>query len=104
MDHTQELREHLVKLLTWGDAHVDFEKTVKDIPEQMMGKRPSSMPYSLWELLEHIRLAQRDILDFCRDSEYAAPAWPAGYWPDSETPPRREAWTQSVADFRSDRE
>jgi len=104
MDQNSELRNHLVKLLTWNDAHVDFDKAVHGVPPSVQGGRPQSMPYSPWELLEHLRLAQRDILDFCRDPAYAAPKFPAGYWPGAEAPPTPEAWDQSVAEFRADRE
>jgi len=104
MDQNSELRKHLVKLLTWHDAHVDFDDAVHGVPPLVQGVRPQSMPYSPWELLEHLRLAQRDILDFCRDPAYLAPNFPAGYWPGAEAPPTPEAWDQSVAEFRADRE
>jgi hypothetical protein len=103
MDQNSELRNHLVKVLTWSDAHVDFDKAVNGVPPSVQGVRPQSMPYSPWELLEHLRLAQRDILDFCRDPAYSAPTWPAGYWPATQAPPTPEAWDQSVAEFQADR-
>lgn len=98
------LREQLVKLLGWQDAHVNFDDVVEGIPQEKQGVRPQGLPYSLWELLEHMRLTQRDILDFCRDPAYRAPKWPEGYWPKSTVPPAPEAWQESVAAFRADRD
>jgi DinB superfamily len=98
------LREQLVKLLAWQDAHVNFDDAIQDVPPDMQGVRPKGMPYSVWELLEHMRLAQRDILDFCRDPAYKAQKWPDDYWPKHTSPPTPESWQQSVAAFRADRD
>lgn len=98
------LREQLIKLLGWQDAHVNFDVAVEGIPPQLQGVRPEGLPYSPWQLLEHMRLTQRDILDFCRDPAYEAPKWPDDYWPQSTIPPTPEAWLGSVAAFRADRE
>lgn len=97
------LRAHLSRLLEWEDAHRGFDAAVRDIPPGLRGTRPEGLPYSPWELLEHLRLAQRDILDFCRDPEYEAPASMDAYWPTSPEPPTAEAWDESVAAFRADR-
>jgi hypothetical protein len=97
------LREQLIKLLGWQDAHVNFDSAVEGIPTPLQGVRPEGLPYSLWQLLEHMRLTQRDILDFCRDSVYKAPKWPDAYWPKGTVPPTPEAWEESVAAFRADR-
>src|SRR6476646_1973409 len=99
MDPNRPLREHLTKLLDWRDAHADFDAAVKDMPFELAGDRPGGLPYSPWELLEHLRLAQRDILDFCRDPKYAEKKWPDDYWPDDPAPPTPTAWTESVAAF-----
>jgi len=104
MEQTDVLREQLIKLLSWQDAHVNFDDAVEGIPPQLQGVRPEGLPYSLWQLLEHMRLTQRDILDFCRDQAYEAPKWPDNYWPKSTIPPTPEAWQESVAAFRADRE
>jgi uncharacterized damage-inducible protein DinB len=104
MEQTGMLREQLIKLLGWQDAHVNFDEAVEGIPPQVQGVRPEALPYSLWQLLEHMRLTQRDILDFCRDPAYEAPKWPDDYWPKSIIPPTPEAWQESVAAFRDDRE
>ncbi len=98
------LRRHLLKLLGWRDAHVDFDAAIEDIPAEFYGVQPEGVPYSLWQLLEHLRFTQRDILDFCRDPAYAAPKWPDDYWPATVAPPTPEAWHDSVAAFRADQE
>ena len=98
------LREQLVKLLGWQDAHVNFDDAVEGIPPRVQGVRPEGLPYSLWELLEHMRITQRDILDFCRDPAYEAPKWPDDYWPKDTIPPTPESWQKSVGAFRADRD
>lgn len=97
------LRSHLARLLDWEDAHRGFDAAVRDIPSGLRGMRPDGMPYSPWELVEHMRLAQRDILDFCRDPGYEEPPGMAAYWPTDPEPPTAEAWDESVAAFRADR-
>ena len=103
MNDTRSLRKHLIALLDWKDAHVGFDAVVAGLSADVLGARPASLPYSPWELLEHLRLAQRDILDFCRDPSYSAPSWPADYWPPTPGPPAPGAWETSVAAFRDDR-
>ena len=98
-----ELRRQLVALLTWKDAHVDFDTAVKGLPRKLRGVQPKGLPYSPWQLLEHLRLAQRDILEFCIDPAYRTRKWPDAYWPPSASPPNAKAWGQSVAAFRADR-
>lgn len=97
------LRKQLAALLNWQDAHVDFETAVKGLPPRLRGVQPQGLPYSAWQLLEHLRLAQRDILEFCVDPDYHALKWPDDYWPKSPVPPTPKAWQQSVADVRADR-
>ena len=104
MERSDMLREQLIKLLDWQDAHVNFDDAVEGIPAQSQGVRPEGLPYSPWQLLEHVRLTQRDILDFCRDPSYEAPKWPDDYWPKSAIPTTPEAWQESVAAYRADRE
>ena len=104
MDHDAPLREHLAKLLDWRDAHADFDAAVADFPPRLRGVRPEGLPYSAWQLLEHLRFTQRDILDFCRDPNYEEPQWPDAYWPRGAEPPGAAAWDESVAAFRRDRE
>lgn len=97
------LRKHLASLLSWQDAHVDFDTAVKGLPPRLRGVQPPGLPYSAWQLLEHLRLAQRDILDFCVDPAYRAPKWPEAYWPKSPAPPTPKAWQQCIAAVRADR-
>lgn len=96
------LRKHVAALLRWEDAHVGFDAAIQDVPLRVRGVRPQGLPYSAWQLLEHLRLAQRDILDFCRSPRYRAPKWPDDYWPRSSKPPSAGAWRRSVAAFRAD--
>jgi hypothetical protein len=96
------LRQHVVKLLDWQEAHVGFEAAIAGIPASLRGTAPEGLPYSPWQLLEHLRLTQYDILEFCRNPDYVAPDWPADYWPPTAAPPTATAWDQSTAAFRRD--
>ena len=98
------LRTHLRKLLDWRDAHAGFDAAVDGIPPEFRGRQPEGLPYSPWQLLEHLRLAQHDILDFCRNPEYGEMKWPDDYWPASAEPPSAEAWDESIAGYRADRD
>jgi DinB superfamily len=101
-DHDTSLREHLVSLLTGSNAHADFEAAIKDFPAELRGKRPAGMDHSPWELVEHLRIAQWDILDFSRNPKYKERPWPSGYWPESPEPPDEKAWDKAVRAFRKD--
>lgn len=104
--HNSDLRAHVLELLRGGHAHVTFEDAVADLPESLRGKRHKSLPYSPWELVEHIRISQRDILDYTvapDASKYEALPWPKGYWPKTPAPPSAKAWDESVAAVGSDR-
>ena len=103
MDMNQEasLRDHLQKLLDWEDAHINFDSAVEGIPSQFRGVVPQGLPYSLWQLVEHLRLTQHDILEFCRNPAYVEPL-PEEYWPRSATPASDAAWDKSIAGFRGD--
>jgi len=98
----QSLRKHVLYLLRGGGAHLDFEKAIADFPAAKRGERPSGVPFSAWGLLEHLRIAQWDILEFSRDGKHKSPPWPTGYWPETEAPPNAEAWDRSIAAFRAD--
>lgn len=102
MNHDKALREQLVKLLTGSEAHADFEAAVKDLPVELRGKVPHGAEHSPWQLLEHLRIAQWDIVEFSRDAKHKSPEWPKGYWSDSDKPPKEDAWDNSVAAFRRD--
>lgn len=101
MDRDQSLRQHLSKLLDWEDAHVGFERSIKGIDPKLSGVVPEGFAHSAWQLLEHLRICQFDILDFCRNSEYVERAMEE-YWPPDLAPPSARAWNESVAAFRRD--
>jgi hypothetical protein len=96
------LREHLLYLLKEGGAHAGFDAAVKDLPVALRGKTPKGAEHSPWEILEHLRLAQSDILEFSRDPKHVSPSWPAGYWPKTPAPPNSTAWSKSVKAFQAD--
>ena len=98
----QSVRELLAKMLSWEDAHAGFDAAVEGIPEDFRGKRAGA--HSPWELVEHLRLAQHDILDFCRNKDYQEMEWPKDYWPPSPAPSSTAEWDQSIAAFRKDRD
>jgi hypothetical protein len=98
----KSLREHLVNLLSGRGAHVDWKDSFSGVPPKLRRVRPSELPYSLWELLEHMRIAQWDILEFSRDPKHVSPDWPAGYWPPAEAPPNAKAWAKSLKLFGRD--
>jgi len=102
MSDDKTLRDHLLSLLHGSHAHVDFEGTIQGLPEELRGVRPQGLPHSPWELLEHLRLAQSDILEFSKSADHVSPKWPEGYWPETPAPPDAKAWDESVAAFRRD--
>jgi len=102
MNHDKILREQLVGLITGSEAHADFEAAIKDLPVELRGKTPKGAEHSLWQLLEHLRIAQWDILEFSRDAGHDSPKWPEGYWPAAAAPPDDTAWDKSVQSFRRD--
>ena len=106
---TRELQRELVKqllgLLGGGQAHVDFARAIAGLPVELRGARPEHVPYSAWQLVEHLRIAQRDILDFCTNADgagYRHLAWPEAYWPAEAEPPTDGAWEEAVAAIASD--
>jgi DinB superfamily len=96
------VREHLVNLLRGRSAHADFEKAIAGLPVKLCGARHAQCPFTPWRLLEHMRIAQWDILEFSRDAKHASPSWPDGYWPKSDAPGSTAAWNASVTAFRRD--
>lgn len=104
MTSDKNLRDHIIKLLDGRQAHVDFDSTMADLPEEFRGKKPVGGPYTPWQLLEHMRIAQWDILEFSRKADHISPEWPDGYWPGSEAPTDGAAWNKSISDFRADLE
>jgi hypothetical protein len=98
----KSLREHLVNLLSGASAHVDWKASFKGVAPISRGIRPEGLPYSLWELLEHMRIAQWDILEFSRDAKHVSPEWPSGCWPKTPAPPNAKAWDKSLKAFEQD--
>jgi len=96
------LREHVLYLLEGGGAHAQFDQVIAGIPAKLRGRKPVGLPHSLWMLLEHMRIAQRDILEFSRNRKHVSPEWPGGYWPTTEAPPSAAAWNASIKKFRQD--
>ena len=103
MTQSAALRELLARALAWSDAHVSFDDAVDGLAPRLRGVRPPGLPHSAWELLEHLRLAQRDILEFCVDPAYREREWPRDYWPATPAPPDDDAWSASIAAYRDDR-
>jgi len=102
MKKENSLRKHLIHLLKADGAHADFEAVVKDMPFDLQGKMPKGAEHSPWQLLEHLRIAQWDILEFTRNASHVSPEFPVGYWPTTQTPPDENAWEKSVKAFRAD--
>ena len=104
MTQSAELRAVIARILDWEDAHAGFDKVVSGLRPGLRGRVPPGMPYSPWQLIEHIRITQEDILEFCRNPEYAERQWPKEYWPDNPAPASDQAWDASLAAYRRDRE
>jgi hypothetical protein len=100
--NADSLREHIINLLTKAEAHVDVRSTLEDFPPDLRGRKPEGAPHTPWQLLEHMRIAQWDILRFSLDANHVSPKWPEGYWPESDTPKNANAWEQSVRKFLAD--
>src|SRR5579862_8892114 len=96
------VREYLRKLLLWHDAHLDWKAALSGFPAEQRGLKPEGAEHSAWELLEHVRIAQWDILEFSRNPKHVSPDWPAGYWPKSPEPPNAKAWDESVKKFEAE--
>lgn len=101
-DKEKALREHLLYLLRGGGAHIHFEEAVKDFPAELVNRRAEGVPYTPWHLLEHMRIAQRDILEFSRNPKHVSPEWPEGYWPEKGREAGEDDWQKSVESFRAD--
>jgi hypothetical protein len=102
MSSDQSLREHVLYLLRGGGAHLSFDDAVADLPEPLRGVRPAGLPHSPWRLVEHMRIAQWDILEFSRNPHHVSPEFPDGYWPKGGGPPDAAAWDRSIAAFKAD--
>ncbi len=102
MSDDKALRLHVLYLLRGGGAHLGFEKVIAGLPAKLRGAKPKGLPYTAWRLLEHMRIAQWDILEFSRNPKHVSPEFADGYWPASDAPPNAAAWEASVKRFRSD--
>jgi hypothetical protein len=102
MNQDQSLRDHLQELLRGGHGHATFDKAIKDLPAELRGAKAPELPHTVWQLVEHLRIAQWDLLEFSRDKSHVSPDWPKGYWPETEAPADDAAWEQSVASFHRD--
>jgi len=99
--HDQALRQHLVSLLGEGHAHATFEAAIADMPAKLRGVKPHGAAHSAWEIVEHLRIAQWDILEFSRNPKHVSPDFPSGYWPESTAPAGDTAWRKSIEEFRT---
>jgi hypothetical protein len=102
MSQEKALRQQIVDLLTQSGAHTDFAAAVADLPVAARGKTPPNVPHSPWRLVEHMRIAQWDILEFCRNPRHVSPKFPDGYWPAGDAPPSPDAWDKTIAAFQAD--
>jgi hypothetical protein len=102
MGSEQIMREQLLALLRGGHAHMTFDAAVTEFPLDAINRKPPNVPYTPWHLLEHIRLAQWDILEFIRNPDHISPDWPAGYWPPAEAQADAAQWQQTIAAFQAD--
>ncbi len=101
-DEQHSLREHVVYLLRGGGAHVNFNTAISHLPSKLRGVRPPEIPHTAWRLLEHMRIAQWDILEFSRNPRHVSPDFPDGYWPKGDAPPNSLSWTKSAKSFQRD--
>jgi len=98
------MRDQIARSLDWGEAHADFDQAIGGLAPELRGRRVQGLPHSAWEILEHLRIAQHDILDFARNANYTEMKWPDEYWPHSPKPPSAKAWDDSIAQFTRDRD
>jgi hypothetical protein len=102
MKEIDNLRRHVVELLVGRNAHIEIDGALKGLPAKLRGVKPKGSEHTAWQLLEHIRIAQWDILEFSRNRKHVSPAWPEGYWPKTEAPPSAAAWNKSIKQVRAD--
>jgi len=101
-DQDRSVRQHLIDLLKGGGAHAKFDEVIDGIPAKLRGEKPTGLPHSAWMLLEHMRIAQWDILEFSRNQKHVSPDWPKGYWPRTDAPPSIADWNASIGNFHKD--
>lgn len=98
------LRKQLIEMLTGEHAHVSLDNALKGMPQKLIGVRPEKIPYSIWQITEHIRITQWDIVEFCKDAKHVSPKWPQGYWPKNEGPEDISEWKESLGTIQRERE
>jgi hypothetical protein len=101
-DKNKALCLHVLELLRGGHAHADLDSALADFPPKLRGKKPKGAQHTAWQLLEHIRIATWDILEFSRNGKHVSPKWPEGYWPPTEAPPSAAAWNASFRQVHAD--
>ena len=101
-ENDRSLRSHLLYVMRGGGAHIDFETVIADFPAGSINQKPAHLPYTPWQVLEHMRLAQWDILEFSRNPDHVSPPWPAGYWPKDDIAVSPKDWENSIDSFRKD--
>ncbi|MFW0718256.1 DinB family protein [Pedobacter sp. N23S346] len=101
---TEILIGELKKLLNGGGAHVGFKDAVKELPFSALGEKPHGLPYSIWQLASHIKIAQWDMLEFSKDGSHQSPKWPDDYWPKETAPSNEQEWTDTLAAIDQDLE
>ena len=101
-DQDKPLREQLVHALRGDQSHIDLESVISDLSAELAGVKPKGAPHTAWQLLEHMRIAQHDILEFSLNPKHKSPKWPEGYWPNTEAPPDKDAWDITIATFRKE--
>ncbi|MGZ4049821.1 MAG: DinB family protein [Bacteroidia bacterium] len=97
------LIENIVDLIEKGNAHVSLDNALKNIPFSLLGEKPGNLPYSIWQIVEHIRIAQWDIIEFSRNAKHISPKWPDGYWPKKAAPKSKEEWNKCIEQIHADR-
>lgn len=102
MDQHQILINELIKLLEGRGAHATLKEALANVPADMRGVKPNNLPYSIWQLAEHIRIAQWDMLEFCKDSSHKSPKWPDGYWPEESSPADDATWEKTIEEINAD--
>jgi len=102
MDNQKDVREHVIDLLERGNAHIGIDGAIKGLSKENRGIKPDHLPYSIWQLVEHLRIAQYDIVEFSRNPEYQSPQWPDGYWPKELAPKNDEAWEKCINQIHKD--
>jgi hypothetical protein len=103
-EQSEHLRQNLAYLISGGGAHAKFDEVIKNLPPELRGRKPDNFPHSPWMILEHMRIAQWDILEFSSNKQHVSPKWPDEYWPNTEAPPSDKAWDDSVKQVMADLE